>query len=221
MDTILFGLFAMAYIALLTFTISSYKKYQVPSAAFLIPVIIGLVYDNTIISTGRFIGEGTLLENLNYLRYWIHAFFTPLLVLFAWKTIEQADIDWAGGKWAGFSAVLITIALILVELFTEVFGLGLQPEWEYGVLTYSSADASGGPPLMVLIVSLVLLIASIITWRKQKWIWFFIGSVAIIAGSAVQLPIESGAVTNLFELALLISLSATAAFQGKDIKTLN
>ncbi|WP_421384796.1 hypothetical protein ACOJQI_08490 [Bacillus salacetis] len=221
MDTILFGLFAAAYTVLFIFTITIYKKYHIASALFLLPVILGLVYDNTVISTGRFIGEGSLLESLNMLRYWFHAFLTPFLVLFAWKSLEQAHIDWAGAKWARVWTIVIGIALVMIELLTEVYGLSLQPKWEYGVLTYSSTDTSGGPPIMVLVVSLILLISSIIIWRKQKWIWFFIGSVVMIAGSAVQLPVESGAVTNLFELALLISLAATAAFQGKSMKALN
>lgn len=218
MDTILFGLFAAAYLVLFIWTLIVYKRSGIISSLMLMPVILGLVYDNTIIATGRYIGEGALLENLNLLRYWIHAFFTPLLVLFSWKTLEQADIHWAKKTWFRTSAFLLTITLVLVELITEVWGLTLQPKWEYGVLTYGSGDTSGGPPIMVLIVSVVLLAASIFIWRKQKWIWLFLGSLVMIAGSAVQLPIESGAVTNLFELALISSLSATCSFQGRNRK---
>jgi hypothetical protein len=220
MDTILFGLFAVAYVALFFFSAAVYKRYRVQSAVLMIPVVLGLVYDKAIISTGRFIGEGALLENLNLMRYWLHAFFTPLLVLFSWKTLEQAHIGWSGEKRALISVLLLTIGLVLLELFTEVFGLVLQPEWEYGVLTYSDAAVSAGPPIMVLFVSLVLLIASTLIWWKLKWRWFFIGSTLMIAGSAIPFPIKSGAVTNLFELALLISLAATSAYQGKGAKTL-
>ncbi len=35
-------------------------------------------------------------------------------------------------------------------------------------------------------------------------------------GSAIELPIESGAITNAFELILLISILATKAFQDKQ-----
>ncbi|TYR77405.1 hypothetical protein FZC79_00865 [Rossellomorea vietnamensis] len=213
MDTILFGLFAAAYIGLAIWTIKIYKTERVISAAFLVPVILGLVYDNSIIAAGRFIGEGSFLQFLNALRYWYHAFFTPLLVLFSWKTLEQANISWAKTKWLRWAAYLLTAALVLLELFTEVFGMELEAAWDYGVLTYSNTASSGGPPIMVLAVSVVLLAASIIIWSKKKWIWFFLGSLVMAAGSAVQLPIESGAITNLFELALLSSLAATAYFQ--------
>ncbi len=71
---------------------------------------------------------------------------------------------------------------------------------------------------MILVVSVVLLAASIVIWRKQGWVWFFISSFVMIVGSAVPLPVASGAVTNLFELVLIVSLLATAWFQGNDQK---
>src|SRR5690625_1809936 len=46
-------------------------------------VTLGLVYDNGILAAGSLIGEGPLLENLNWARYVIHAFGTPLLFIYA------------------------------------------------------------------------------------------------------------------------------------------
>ncbi len=218
MDTILFSLFALAYFVLFILAIRLFQNQRIPSALFLLPVIAGLVYDNSILAAGRFIGEGPLLENLNYARFWLHTLFTPLLVLYAWVTLKQARVHWAQQSWCHLTAFLLTLALILLELFTEVFGLTLEPEREYGVLSYSSAEPQSGPPIMVLVVSAVLLAASVVIWRKQKWIWFFVGSLVMIIGSAVQLPVESGAVTNLFELFLLVSLLVTAVFQGTRVK---
>ncbi|WP_173918202.1 hypothetical protein [Halobacillus sp. Marseille-Q1614] len=217
MDTVLFSLLAFVYTALFISAIKIFKSRYVVSTAFLLPVIAGLIYDNGIIASGRLIGEGTLLESLNLARFWIHAFFTPLLVLFAWKTLEQADICLVKKSWVRLSAFVLTASLVLIELLTEVFGLELEPNWEYGVLSYSSSEPSSGPPIMVLIVSFVLLATSVMIWRKQKWAWFFIGSFLMIIGSTVQLPVESGAVTNFFELILLCSLLGTAYFQGKPV----
>ncbi|WNS81305.1 hypothetical protein RRU94_10890 [Domibacillus sp. DTU_2020_1001157_1_SI_ALB_TIR_016] len=216
MDTFLFSCFAAAYLILFSLALHLFKKRRIISAALLLPVIAGLVYDNGIIATGRFIGEGAALETLNAARFWLRALFTPLLVLYAWMSLKQAGVTWAHRGWFRLVAIALTVALVLLELFTEVRGLLLQPRWEYGTLSYTNAESSGGPPLMVLVVSIVLLADSVLVWRKQRWVWFFIGSLVMIVGSAVQLPVASGAVTNLFELVLIVSLLATAWFQGND-----
>ncbi|WP_079527971.1 hypothetical protein [Halobacillus hunanensis] len=220
MDTFLFTFLTIAYTTLSVLAIRVVRNYKVLSTLLLLPVIVGLIYDNGIISAGRFIGEGPLLEGLNLARFWIHAFFTPLLVLYAWKTLEQANVQWASKNWVRISAFLLTAVLILVELFTVVIGLNIEARLEYGVLSYSSTEPSSGPPIMVLVVSVVLLASSLIIWRRQKWIWFFVGSLLMIVGSAIQLPVNSGAITNFFELILISSLLGTAYFQGKVYKSL-
>jgi lipoprotein signal peptidase len=216
-DTFLFSFFSIAYIGILVIGVICFRTYKLKSVVFLLPVVVGLIYDNGIIAIGQFIGEGLRLERLNLARFWIHAFFTPLLVLFSWKTLEQGEVLWVKKPLSKFSAYALTLSLVLFELFTEVLGLHLVANMENGVLSYSSVEPSTGPPLMVLVVSLVLLVASIIIWRKQKWKWFFAGSLAMIIGSAVSLPIDSGAITNFFELGLITSLLGTAIFQSKNI----
>lgn len=42
--------------------------------------------------------------------------------------------------------------------------------------------------------------------EKTKWPIFFIGAIVMTIGSAVPLNIESGAVTNAFELFLIFTL---------------
>lgn len=66
------------------------------------------------------------------------------------------------------------------------------------------------------IVAAVLLVVGAMLWKKQKWPWLFVGAVIITIGSAVQLPLPSGAITNAFELILLISIIATKAFQDRN-----
>ncbi|MDW4525049.1 hypothetical protein FZC83_19355 [Rossellomorea marisflavi] len=218
MDTLLFSAFTIAYIVLFVMSIRILRKRHALSIAFLLPVIAGLIYDNGIIASGKYIGEGRLLKELSLVRYYMHAFFTPLLVLFAWKSLEQGGIRPARTTAFRSCAFLLTIGLITVELLTEVVGLKVTPEWSYGVLSYGNADPSSGPPIMVLIVAIVLLAASIAIWKVQGWIWFFFGSLIMTIGSAVSIPVDSGAVTNLFELALLASLVGTAAYQASYTK---
>lgn len=89
--------------------------------------------------------------------------------------------------------------LVVLEIVTVLAGLSIGPEWEYGVLSYS--DTSGaGVPLMVLFVALALVVAGFLVWRRAGWPWLLVGAGLMKIGSAVPFPVDSGAVTNAFEL---------------------
>jgi len=85
MDTFIFFMLVFGYVCLLIWGLLLAKGHGFLNLGnLLLLVILGLVYDNLIIATGRFIGEGSVLENLSYVRFWLHALFTPTLILFAW-----------------------------------------------------------------------------------------------------------------------------------------
>ena len=223
MDTFLYFFFLASYVVLFIWAIALAKKYGwVSPSNVLLLVIFGLVVDNALLAFGRYIGQGQFLESISYVRYWGHALFTPTLVLFAWDSLKKANIEWAKNSVVKFLTYILMVALIVYELFTETLGLKLQADWKYGVLSYSNAASASGPPVMVLIVSLVLIVSAFMIWRRQKWIWYLLGTVIMTIGSAVPLPIKSDAYMNGFELILLFSLLATKHFQdhkGQQHKT--
>lgn len=204
MDTILYFFFTAAYIALFVWAISKQRSWNFMSFIYL--VLLGLIYDNGIIAIGNFLGEGPLLENLSLLRFWSHAFLTPALVLFSWGALDHAGVEWAKKKAVFYGALVYTAALIAIEISLETWGIEVAAVTEYGALRYTSAEPSSGPPIMVLLVALVLIIAGFVIWRKTGWKWMLIGAVVMTIGSAVPIPIESSAATNAFELLLLTSL---------------
>lgn len=204
MDLVLYFFFTAAYIGLLVWGLMRQRSWNF--MAFIYLVLIGLIYDNGIISIGNFVGEGPLLENLSLLRFWSHAFLTPALVLFSWGALNCAGVLWAKKKAVFYGALLYTVALIAIEIAMETWGIEIAAVVEYGVLRYTSAEPSSGPPLMVLLVSLVLIITGFVIWKKSGWIWMFAGAIIMTIGSAVPIPVESSAVTNAFELVLLSAL---------------
>lgn len=214
MDPYLFIFFAVIYTIMLVWGISRTRATTLRSwSAFLFLVLVGLILDNFILAIGRWIGEGSLLLGLNYLRYWAHAFITPTLALFSVGVMAEAGISWARTKVVKVIALLYTLALIIIELATETLQLSLAPVWEYGVLRYASEEPPSGPPLMILLVTVVLVAAGILLAVKSRWIWMLVGSVVMTIGSVVSLPVESAAVTNGFELFLMITLLATLLAQ--------
>lgn len=215
-DTILFAVFALAYAALLVWGLVLVRRLgRVVVSDVVLLVIAALVYDNAIIAAGRYIGEGPLLEGLNLARFWVHALLTPLLVLFAWQATARAGVGWARTRVAALLAVLGVLALYLLEFVTVLAGLTIEPDWEYGVLSYSDTAGADGPPVMVLGVALALLVAGFLVWRRLGWPWLLVGAVLMTVGSALPVPLDSGAITNAFELVLLVSILATKAHQDR------
>ncbi|UOQ49690.1 hypothetical protein MUN88_06315 [Gracilibacillus caseinilyticus] len=207
MDSYVYLLYTVIYAALFIYGLLYTPTARIWSwCSFLFLVMVGLVFDNAVIALGKFIGEGPILENLNLLRYWSHALFTPTLVLYCFG-ILQIKGRLRTILFVAFLAV--TICLILFEIRFEVLHLSLQPQWEYGVLRYAPIEDSNGPPLMILIVTMVLLITGLVIWMRRHWPWMFAGVLLMAMGSIVKIPINSSAITNGFELILIITLFLT------------
>ncbi|WP_075618794.1 hypothetical protein [Paenisporosarcina indica] len=207
MDIQFYFMFTLGYISLFIWGLSGLNSSRFLTwSSFIFAILGALIFDNAVLGFGKWIGEGTVLESLNALRYWSHAFFTPLLVLFSLGVLRESGIAWTDKKWLTLSAIIYTIGLIGIEIWLETSRLQLKPKTEFGVLRYVSTESASGPPIMILLVTIVLLVAGIVLWKQTKWPWFFIGAAVMTIGSMVPLNINSAAVTNAFELFLLWAL---------------
>ncbi len=218
MDTTFYFLYAVGYVWLLRRGLTSLQRDQIgslTSIAYLI--IIGLALDNVVAASGRFIGEGSLLRHLNLICYWLHAFLTPTLVLFSLGVLRSAGVKGMQSKPALYGAILLTGALIGLEVATVTWGMELKPKMESGVLRYVPADSSGGSGIMVMLVTVVLVVAGAILWKKTQWRWMFIGAAAMAVGSLVPIPAHRSTVMNGLEFVLLTTLVATKWHQDSQI----
>ncbi|QUG41527.1 phospholipid phosphatase [Psychrobacillus sp. INOP01] len=207
MDTFLYFLYATLYTVLLVWGLYGIGKFELTKwTSVIYIVILPLIYDNAILATGKWIGEGELLESLNFSRFCLHALITPLLVMYSIGTLQESGIKWAKKKWFVTSGSIYTIGLMVLEFSLEVVGLEIEIVKEYGVISYSNVEEATGPPIMVLLVVLILIVASAILWNKTKWPVFFIGAIVMTIGSAVPINVGSGALTNAFELFLIFTL---------------
>ena len=213
MDPYIFGFFALAYLSLL---IWGFIKHRKTASAVLFLVIIALIYDNGILAIGHLVGEGQLLETLNSGRFWLHALFTPMLILFSLFVMREANIPFAKKPWALYVFGALTLIAIMVEYFIELNGLKLEPQEAYGVLSYTSTHDASGPPPMILLVLVSLFIAAITLAVKRKWWCMLIGTVVMTIGSAVPIDVGSDAITNAFELFLLITLMWTGIYFSNE-----
>ncbi|WP_042221992.1 hypothetical protein [Oceanobacillus manasiensis] len=210
MDTFLYTFYTMAYVIILIWSLrSTPSKFRWSLRSFVHLVIIGLIFDNAVIASGKFIGEGEFLAFLNEMRYWIHAFITPTLVLYALGLLRLTSAKWRKSGLALGSFILFTVGLIVYEIQTGILNKTLEPVWEYGVLRYNTVESSSGPPIMILLVMVLLLVTSIILWKLTKWPWMFVSLCIILVLNVIPFNFASSAVTNGFELLLMLLLVVT------------
>jgi len=95
MELILYWLSALVLLAFAVWQASLLSRTGSMAALFTLIVTLGLVYDNGIIAAGSLIGTGPLLEALNWPRYVIHAFATPLLVMVSFDLARRFGLRWA------------------------------------------------------------------------------------------------------------------------------
>ncbi|MCG3418287.1 hypothetical protein [Oceanobacillus jordanicus] len=210
MDTFFYTLFTIAYAVLLAWSLrETPARFRWSLRSFVHLVIIGLIFDNAVIASGKFIGEGEFLAFLNEMRYWFHAFITPTLVLYALGLLRLTNAKWRRSRLALGSFLLITAGLIVYEIQAGILNKTLEPVWEYGVLRYNTVESSSGPPIMILLVMAVLLVTSIILWKLTKWPWMFGALCIILVLNVIPFDFASSAVTNGFELLLMLLLVVT------------
>lgn len=215
--TVLFFLLAFGYLCLffVWFVLVSKTKWRNVTNIPLI-VLLGLVYDNLIIASGSIMGEGLLLKSLSIGRYWLHAFLTPTLLLFAWGICFKTGFRWAQKTIWKVLASLLTIGLILFELIFVVMKIKLEPKWENSLLTYENI-AQTSSPYMVVVVTTVLLVVGFLLIRKLHFPWLFIGTFTMIIGGVVGIWIKNPLLMNVFELLFLISIFITKLYQVRTV----
>ncbi|WP_433706875.1 hypothetical protein [Paenibacillus illinoisensis] len=213
MDLVIYSALALIYLFLVIRIAAqlSGKRQWLNYAIFQIFVLFSLAYDNGIIAAGRFIGEGELLKGLSSVRFWLHAFATPTLVLVGYYILRSSQIKFSKHIITHIAAWGITVGLIIYQISSTLQEVkSLIPIEEYGVLRYTS-ESLAGPPFMVIIVGFLLLLIGIIVLVKQKWVWLFVGTLLLFVGQALPIPVASTAVTNIFELILMVSIWITTS----------
>lgn len=215
LNTFIYILLTIGYLLLFFWGIQLIRKQKkVDFSVVILFVLFGLFYDNLVIGTGRFIGEGQFLASLSALRFWLHAFLTPLLVIFVWQICQNLKFNWTNSETAKVMLFLITIGLILYEWYQSIRKLELQANWERDVLVYESVVQQSNP-LMVIIATIIVGLVGILLWKKYKFYWLAIGTIVMIIGSGLTFWIKNDSIMNLFEFLFMVSLLMTKKFQVK------
>lgn len=206
MNTLIFTCYALIHAALFVWTMRNFLRWREPATVPLLLVTAGLVYDNSMVAIGSFVGGGAMLAQLSVPRFFMHAMTTPLLILTALGMVQRTGAGWARKPFAIALVASLTVAMIIAGFGSDMVNLTLEAQHEGGLLSYGNANA-GGVPIAPTVTTLVLLAAGIIVWMKDKIAWLTLGSIGQFAAAALGgLFVALG---NLGEVLLLAGLVAT------------
>lgn len=183
------------------------KAVKVSDLWILVPVLLGLVYDNTMLAFGTYLGEGSLLEALSAPRYVLHGLCTPLLVIFAALCADRLGVPGYRDRgrltlWGG-----VAFFAILLGLIGDLVELDLNPASTDGIVSYK--NATSGPPIAEILTVVALLIIGGTIQRYARWPWIFVGAAQMFVLAAFFL--ENSQLQNIGEIVLLSSCVATGA----------
>ncbi|MFB9329176.1 hypothetical protein ACFFSY_24845 [Paenibacillus aurantiacus] len=211
-DRYIYAAMAIAYAILLFAALRIMKKRgTLAQRDLVLLVLFGLFYDNAVIAIGSAVGEGDTLRVLSYPRFWLHAWFTPLLVVIAADIASSARIrGWYNRTLPFVLAWVVTLGLILYQsLFvTSLEVANLKLEEQFGALRYGTSAESSFPVMVLAAAAAVLLVGVILAFRRW-WPWLLAGVGVLVLGRAIPIEIDSSALTNIFELLLLVSILFT------------
>jgi hypothetical protein len=202
------GLIAVAEIGLLVLVIAMRRRHPDWALTLLIPVILALIWDNTVIAIGATLGEGEPLRALSVPRFALHGLLAPLLIMVGVGLGRRHGIRILAGKAAPAAFGALTAVLIAAGIRLDIVTLDLQPTRYADTLRYTDA-AAHGPPIPAVVTIVVLIGIGVALLLRARRPWLLAGSAAMFAAAA------AGAVAfwigNVGELLLILSIWWTAA----------
>ncbi len=204
---ILFVVVGLVQLGIAIYGTVQVRKFFNWYALLVLIVVYGLAYDNLVVAAGGALGEGTLLKALNTPRFWVHALFTPAMMISAFGALRKTGSKFAQSKVWHIIICTLATALTVLGSYIDILNLDLVFSPEGGVTKYSNAfELMKGPPIPAVVTILVVLIFGIIMWRNVKWKWLFVGSLLMfIAAPMASMPFFQ----NVGEIAFAAGLVTT------------
>ena len=156
MVTIAYFVYSALQLALFVFALRIFIKQRRAVDLFLCLSAGGLVLDNAIVGSGRFIGEGPMLMSVNTVRFVLHALTTPLLAITGLAYARNALVEWTWTRKAQVTYCVIALLAICYGVYADVFALRLEPAMFAETIRYVNVGVKG-PPLAA-ITTMTLLI---------------------------------------------------------------
>lgn len=209
MASILYPVFTLCHLALLGWAFFLYHQTHKLGLIILIVIIAAIVYDNLIVSFGRWIGEGKTLLWLSHPRFIGHVILTPLSVVAAYSLCRQAGLEWALNPIALSGIWLITIGLIVLEISTYYKEFKPTPVWTESTLRYTNSAYKCLPVASILTTIVVGVLGETI-WLQLSYPWLLVSSVIMFVGGAIPQKVAGPLFCSGVEVILIAGFCITA-----------
>ena len=198
------------------------RAYMVEPNRILFLILINtslLWFDSFATAVGQYIGEGSLLLNMTYVRYAAHWLTLPLLFIVAGMILKAADFKFAQSKYVMGFFVFLAVFFIVYD-FRYMFILDFYPvcyaeTFRYATQVPIGQECSPGMaglgtkvlPIAPILLTLILFVAGIAIWIKHKWPWLAVGCfVMLMAAQPTPIgPILSNAGEPVFIFCLMLA----------------
>ncbi len=198
------------------------RAYMVEPNRILFLILINtslLWFDSFATAVGQYIGEGSLLLNMTYVRYAAHWLTLPLLFIVAGMILKAADFKFAQSKYVMGFFVFLAVFFIVYD-FRYMFILDFYPvcyaeTFRYATQVPIGQECSPGMaglgtkvlPIAPILLTLILFVSGIAIWIKHKWPWLAAGCfVMLMAAQPTPIgPILSNAGEPVFIFCLMLA----------------
>lgn len=159
----------------------TFYKYPSWALAMLLPLMAWLLFDPLVLALGNWLGEGSTLQVLTYLRYLLRALATPFLLVVAFDQAKRAHVRWADDPLLGLGLGIVILALLVLGIVKGFLGLQLVITESEGIKQYQPEEPLGLPLAALLTTGLLVLLGGGVL-LKTRTPWLLLGSVAMLAG---------------------------------------
>ena len=210
------------------------RAYMIEPNRILFLILINtslLWFDSFATAIGQYIGEGSLLLNMTYVRYAAHWLTLPLLFIVAGMILKAADFKFAQSKYVMGFFVLLAVFFIVYD-FRYMFILDFYPvcyaeTFRYATQVPIGQECSPGMaglgtkvlPIAPILLTLILFVSGIAIWIKHKWPWLAVGCfVMLMAAQPTPIgPILSNAGEPVFIFCLMLAAIKFGANSKEEI----
>ncbi len=198
------------------------RAYMVEPNRILFLILINtslLWFDSFATAVGQYIGEGSLLLNMTYVRYAAHWLTLPLLFIVAGMILKAADFKFAQSKYVMGFFVFLAVFFIVYDFrymfISDFYPVCYAETFRYATQVPIGQECSPGMaglgtkvlPIAPILLTLILFISGIAIWIKHKWPWLAVGCfVMLMAAQPTPIgPILSNAGEPVFIFCLMLA----------------